>query len=321
MPSAPSLGRDLYVDTPLSNLVVSRRPDGFIADDLLPVTIVKKQTGIFYKYNHLESRQHEVDLTARAPDTESRKVHFTVSSDTYSVKNYALGTTIPVEDVANADEVLDWASSQALFLTDRVLFDYEKRVATLALNSSNVHTVTNVATAWSNRTGSRPFDDLVDIIENFRQVSGTKPNRVVIPETIMVNLRANDQFRDILYGDRGGLVSAEQIAALIGVEKVLVPMSQVNTFGETETINGSASLSDVWGDQVILANVNLLQGKFVDTWLTAFRWAAPELGGHSMAVKRFPYDAKRKSFSMEIDYYQSEQIISSDLAWIVQSLV
>ncbi len=321
MPSAPSLGRDLYVDTPLSNVVVSRRPVGFIADELLPVTSVSKQTGIFYKYNHLESRQHEDDLTARAPDTESRKVHFTVSSDTYTVKNYALGTTIPVEDIANADDVLDWAGSQAIFLADRVMFDFEKRVAALARNSTSVFTVTNVDTAWTNRTGSRPFDDLVDIIESYRLQSGSKPNRIIIPEAVMVNLRANDQFRDILYGDRGGLVSAEQIAALIGVEKVLVPMSQVNTFGETETINGSASMADVWGDQVILANVNLLQGRFTDTWINAFRWTAPEFGGHSMAVKRFPYNEKRKSFSMDIDYYQSEQIISSDLGWIVQSLV
>ncbi len=201
------------------------------------------------------------------------------------------------------------------------MFDYERRVADLARNSTSVFTVTNVDTAWSNRTGSRPFDDFVDIIETYRLQAGAKPNRVIIPEAVMVNLRANDQFRDILYGDKGGLVTAEQIAALIGVEKVLVPTSQINTFGETETINGSASLADVWGDQVILAQVNLLQGRFVDTWINAFRWTAPEFGGHSMAVKRFPYDSKKKSFSMEIDYYQSEQIISSDLAWIVQSLV
>jgi len=223
--------------------------------------------------------------------------------------------------VANADDVLDWAGSQAIFLADRVMFDYEKRVATLAAASTSVHTLTSVATAWSNRTGSRPFDDLVDIIENFRQVSGSKPNTVIIPEAIMVKLRANDQFRDILYGDRGGLVSAEQIAALIGVNRVLVPMSQVNTFGETETLNGSASLADVWGDTVYIANVNLLQGRFTDTWMNAFRWVAPELGGHSMAVRRFPYDELRKKFSMEIDYYQSEQIISSDLAWRINSLV
>lgn len=320
MPSAPSTGRDLHIDTPLSNVVVGRRPDGFIADQLVPITPVAKQTDVFYKYDHMESRRFEQDQTVRAPSTKSNKVHFTVSSDTYSVKNYALGTQLPLEDAVNADGVLDWANTQATFLTDMVMFDYERRIADLAGAATSVHTTTNVATAWSNRTGSRPFDDLVDIIESYRQVAGTKPNRVIIPEAVMVKLRANDQFRDILYGDRGGLVSAEQIASLIGVDQVLVPMAQQNTAGETETINGSAALSDVWGDAVILANVNLLQGRFTDTWINAFRWTNPAFGV-PFAVKRFPFDEELKEWRMEIDYYQSEKIISSDLAWKVNSLI
>lgn len=320
MPSAPNTGRDLHIDRPLSNVVVGRRPEGFIADQLLPITNVAKQSDVFYKYDHMESRRHEADLTARAPATKSNKVHFTVSSDTYFAKNYALGTSLPQEDAVNADDVLDWANSQVLFLSDMIDFDYEKRVADLANTSTSVHTTTNVATAWSNRTGSRPYDDLVDIIENFRQVAGVKPNRVIIPEAIMVKLRANDQFRDLLFGDRGGLATAEQIASLIGVERVLVPMSQVNTFAETETINGSASLADVWGDRVFLAHVNLLSGRFTDTWINAFRWTNPQFGV-PFAVKRFPFDAETKEWRMEIDYYQTEKIVSSDLAWRVESLV
>lgn len=320
MPSAPSTGRDLHIDTPLSNVVVGRRPDGFIADQLLPITQVSKRSDVFYKYDHMESRRYEADLTKRAPATKSNKVHFTVSSDTFYAENYALGTSLTQEDAANADEVLDWANSQIMFLNDMVMFDYERRVADLCRASTSVHTTTNVATAWSNRTGSRPMDDLVDIIENYRQVAGTKPNRVIIPEAVMVKLRANDQFRDVLYGDRGGLVTAEQIASLIGVDQVMVPMSQINTAGETETINGSGSLADVWGDEVILANVNLLSGRFTDTWLNAFRWTNPAFGV-PMAVKRFPFDAETKEWRMEIDYYQVEKIISSDLAWKINSLV
>ncbi len=57
MPSAPSTGRDLHIDTPLSNVVVGRRPDGFIADQLLPITQVSKRSEVFYKYDHMESRR------------------------------------------------------------------------------------------------------------------------------------------------------------------------------------------------------------------------------------------------------------------------
>lgn len=320
MPSAPSTGRDLHIDQPLSNVVVGRRPDGFIADQLLPITNVSKRSDIFYKYDHMESRRYEAGLTNRAPATRSNKVHFTVTSDTYYAENYALGTSLTQEDAANADEVLDWANTQILFLDDMVKFDYERRVADLARAATSVHTTTNVATAWSNRTGSRPYDDLVDKIESYRQVAGVKPNLIIIPEAIMVNLRANDQFRDLLHGDSGGLVTEQQIGGLIGIPRVLVPMSQINTAGETETINGSGSLADVWGDEVILANVNLLSGRFTDTWMNAFRWTNPQFGV-PFAVKRFPFDAETKEWRMEIDYYQVEKIVSSDLAWKVNSLV
>jgi hypothetical protein len=87
MPAAPSTGRDLHVDVPLSNVVVGRRPAGFIADQLLPITPVSKQSDMYYTFNHGEGRRYEADLTARAPGTEAKKVHMTVSSDTFFCKN------------------------------------------------------------------------------------------------------------------------------------------------------------------------------------------------------------------------------------------
>ena len=272
---------------------------------------------MYYKFDHLESRRYEADLTRRAPGTRSRKVHFTVSSDTYFAHNFALGTDWVVEDIVNADEILNWAETNVMFVQDRILFDYERRVADLI--QSNVHTTTSVATAWSNRTGSRPYDDLNDILEGFRLATGVKANKMIIPEAVMSDLRANDQFRDLLFGDSGGLVSAEQIAALLNIGQVLVPTAQINTFGETETLNGSANMADVWGDRVILAHINLAAGKFTDTFINAFRWTNPSFGV-PFAVKRFPFDEKTKTFEMEIEYYQDEKIISGDLGWRVDSL-
>ncbi len=320
MPGAPSTGRDLHVDVPLSNVVVGRRPSGFIADQLLPITPVSKQSDMYYTFNHGQNRAYEAGLTARAPATEAKKVHMTVSSDTYFAKNYALATDWPVEDAVNADEVLAWAESNAIMLTDRLMMDYEYRVAETAVDTTAVYTVTTINTAWSNTTGSRPLDDMLNLKENYRQWSGEVPNLAVIPEQVMTYLRRNDQLRDILYGDGGGLVSEAQMAQILGVDRVLVPMAQVNTFGETETINGSWSLADVWGDHFWFAKVNLLSGRYTDTWLNAFRWTSPMLGV-PMAVQRHPYDTRRKAFDIEVGYYQSEKIISSDLAVRVASVI
>jgi hypothetical protein len=320
MPGAPSTGRDLHVDVPLSNVVVGRRPAGFIADQLLPVTPVSKQSDMYYKFNHGEGRRYEADLTARAPGTEAKKVHMTVSSDTYFAKNYALATDWPVEDAVNADEVLAWAESNAMMLTDRLMMDYERRVADTAVDTTAVYSVTTINTAWSNTTGSRPLDDMLNLKESYRQWSGEQPNLAVIPEQVMTYLRRNDQLRDILYGDGGGMVSEQQMANLLGVQRVLVPVSQINTFGETETINGSWSLADVWGNHFWFAKVNLLSGRYTDTWINAFRWTSPMLGV-PFAVQRHPYDTRRKAFDIEVGYYQSEKIISSDLAVRVASVI
>ena len=320
MPGAPSTGRDLHIDTPLSNIVVGRRPEGFIADSLLPITPVAKQSDVYYKFNHGEGRRFVQDLTVRAPGTEAKKVHMTVSSDTYYCKNYALATDWPVEDVVNADEVLAWSESNAIMLTDRLMVDYERRVADLAVNTSNVYTVTTINTAWSNTTGSRPLDDLLAEKEEFRQWSGQMPNLAIVPEQVMTYLRRSDQLRDILFGDKGGLVTESALASLLGVQKVLVPMSQVNTFGETETINGSWSLADIWGPHFWFAKVNLLSGRYTDTWMNAFRWTSPLLGA-PMAVQRHPYDTRRKAYDIEVGYYQTEKIVSTDLAVRVQSVI
>lgn len=320
MPAAPSTGRDLHVDVPLSNIVVGRRPEGFIADQLLPITPVAKQSDLFYKFNHGEGRRYVPDLTARAPGAKARKVHMTVSSDTFYCKNYALGTDMIVEDVVNADQVLNWAQANATMLTDRLMVDYENRVAGVAVNTTNVYTVTTINTAWSNVTGSRPLDDLLNLKENFRQWSGVLPNVAIIPEQVMTKLRRSDQLRDVLFGDRGGLVGDAELARLIGVAKVLVPVSQVNTFGETETINGSWSLANIWGNHAWLARVDRLAGLYTDTWLNAFRWTSPLLGV-PFAVQRYPYDAQRKRYEMDVGYYQSEKVISTDLAVRVASVI
>lgn len=310
---APSTGRDLHVDVPLSQFVINRRPDGFIADRLVPITPVQHQTDFYYKYRHHEHRRYEPGLTLRAPGTQARKVHMTVTSDNYRVKNYALGAELTIEDEVNADQILAWRESQSVMLTDRLMTDYEYRVAELAVASSSVFEIRSLTTAWSVSTGGLPYTDLLNAKEAFRRRTGKLPNRLIIPQLCMPALQVNEQLRSILLGSDGGIVTADQIGKLIGIDEVLVPMSLVNTFNEDQTIAGSASFADIWGPHIWLTHVTLLQGREVDTWLQAFRWTSPQLG-ESFAVEVYPYDPKRKKTELAVGYYQDEKVVSPDLA-------
>jgi len=313
MSGTPATGRDLHIDVALSNVIVNRRPEGFIADSLVPVTTVEKQTDFYWKFNHLEFRRHEQDMTLRAPKTRARKIGMTVSTDTYAVKNYALGAEWSVEDDVNADAVLQWAETQSTLIMDALMVDYEMRLADLATNTSNVGTVTTISSNWSDPDNSTPFDDLNTEIDNYRQRTGVRPNTIIIPEQVRMKLRNNAQLRTLLFGDGGGLVDANRFAGLLEIPNVLLPMSQVNTAGETETINDSGTLSDIWGNHIWLAHIRNLSGRDVDTWMNAFRWVSP-MFGVPFAVQRFPFDPKTKTFEIEVGYYQDEKIVSPDLA-------
>lgn len=317
---APATGRDLHIDMPLSNVVVGRRPDGFIADQVLPITPVGKQSNLYYKFNFREWYRHEPNISLRAPRAEARKLYFTVSSDAYFAKNYALGTDWTVEDEVNADEVLRWAESSAVFLADKLMIDYEYRIAALALNSSNVNTIFVAASNWI-ATSSTPLQDMLTWKENFRQLTGKVPNTMIIPETVMRYLRINTQMRGIAFGNNnGGMITPQNISAMVGIPKVLVPTIQINTAVEADPQGGS--LADVWGGNghFWMMYTDTLAGMFTDTWAQAFRWTSP-MFNTPMAVQRYPFNAKTRTFDIEASYYQDEKVVSSDLAIRVSSLI
>lgn len=311
-------GRNLYIDVPLSNVVVGRRPTGFIADRVMPIVPVTKQSALYWKTNRKEGFRHEPNISQRAPLTAARKVTFSVSSDNYFAKNYALAAEWPAEDEVNADEQLRIAEMHATNVTDKLMYDWEFRVANLA--NTQVHTTVNVATPFSNTTGASVYSVLIDLLDSFRQGTGVKANRMIIPTETWKFVKRNAEIRDILFGDKGGLASTAQLAALLEIDEILVPEILVNTAGETETDNGSAALSPIWGNYIHLMHVNLLQGQQVDTWAQAMRWTDPKLGV-PMAVERYPYDRKRKAEGLEVGYYQDEKVVATDLNWRVASIV
>jgi len=314
-------GRNLHIDAVLSNVMVGRKTVGGIVSDLVPVMNVGKQSDVFYKSNYKENLLYDAGLTDRAKGAKSREVYFTVSSDTYYARNYALGTRWFDEDVVNADDPIRLRQRAAGLVTDRLNIDYEARVAALANNAANVSTTVSVSTAWSNTTGSRPLDDLGDQIEAFRELTTLRPNVLIMPEQIATKVRRSDQIRDVLFGDRGGVAADQQIADLLKVERILVPEIMYNTAGLGATEAGSGTVAPIWGNKVFLAYVGNLQSQDPqDTWFQAFRWTDPAFGV-PFAIRAFPHNDERRSQKVEASYYQTEKVISPDLALAINSVI
>lgn len=314
-------GRDLHIDAVLSNIMVGRRPVNGIVNDLVPVVTVGKQSNVYYKSNYKEHLLWTPGLANMAKGAKSREVYFTVSSDTYYAQHYGLGGFWYDEDVANEDDPIRLRQRTATRVTDALLLDYEARVAGIANTASNVSTTTHVATAWSNVTGSRPYSDLVNYVEAFRQITTLRPNVLILPEQVATKVRRSDEVRDILFGDRGGVATDQQIASLIKVDRILVPELFVNTAGPAETAIGSGTVAPVWGNKAFLAYVgDLTSQDEQDTWISAFRWTNP-LFAVPWAIRAFPHNDERGSQKIEASYYQVEKIISADLGMAIDSVI
>jgi len=314
-------GRDLHIDAVLSNIMVGRRPAGGIVQDLVPVIPVGKQSDVYYKSRYQEALIWQDGLTRRAKGAKSREIYFTVSSDTYYAQNFALGTKWFQEDVVNEDDPIRLRQRSATLVTDRIMLDFEARVASKLKSDTNVGTTTHVSTPFDNVTGSRPFSILSDQVEAFRVLTTKRPNVLVAPEQIMQKIRKSDEVRDLLFGDRGGVATDEQVAALLKVQKILVPENFYNTAGPAETFIGSATVLPVWNARIYLGYVANIQGvDQEDTWMQAFRWTDPTFGV-PFAIRAFPFDQETRSQKVEASYYQDEKIVSKDLMIAVDSVL
>lgn len=311
-------GRGIHVDRHLSNIAQNYRPTGFIADRIFPIVNVPKQADMIKVYRQADQTQENEAL--RAPGTEANRVSLSVTSETYYARNFALGADVTVEDRANADPVFirDLEEGAVEFVTDQLLIGYERRVATLATNGSNVSTVFTVSSLWTDYENSDPLGDLWTASDEQRDRIGFKPNRAVFSERSWRNFSRNVEVINKIFktGVDGGappVMVNQAVAELIGVEEVMVGGAMYNSNAEGLAL----SLTDIWGDYVLLYYTPGRPSINFPSWGYGFRWNAPGL--QNWNVRRLPFDAAKQKDMVEVGYYQDERVLETGLATLVAS--
>lgn len=310
-------GRGVHVDRHLTNIAINYRPSGFSADRIFTMVPVRYQSDMIKTYQQADTFRR--NTTERAPGTRAKRVYLSVGSDSYYAKNYALAADLTIEDRANADPIFirDQEAGAIEFVIDQLLLDQEVRVATLSTASANVSTVFQVGSYWNDYTNSDPLGDVWTAMDNQRDTIGYKPNKIAFSETSWRNFSRNDNVVNKVYktGVTGGAPPAteSQVAALIGVEEVVVGGAMYNTAAEALP----QSLSDIWGDYTLLYYSPMQPSLYKPAWGYGFRWVAPGLANWN--VERHPYNTFEKKDSAEVGYYQHEKVIAPALATLISS--
>jgi hypothetical protein len=282
-----------------------------IARLIAPVVPVSKQGDIYSVFSRADALRTE--SSERSPGTEANRITRTISSDTYFAQNYALKYPVTIEDRANADPVFrqNLINNAAEYVMDKLSLGWEVRIAGIANNTSNVGSSTAVGSEWDAAASSDPLGDIETALDNVQDLTGKRPNRILMGLAAWRSLKRNDSIRNIINGTNngGGYPSAAQIASILEVEQILVGAAYRNTANEAQ----AETLAKVWGDNVTVYYAPSTASRDKPSWLYSFRWAAPGLP--NMQAERHAFDSKTKTEEVEVGYYQAEKVTGAEYAF------
>lgn len=233
----PQPGRsDVHVNRPLTNIshAYIQRAKDFIADKVFPIVPVMKQSDRYFKYD--KKYWFQTQAKKRAPASESAGSGFAVdNTPSYFADVWAVHKDVDDQVRANADQPLDMDRDATMFVTQQLLLRREKQFTSQYLTTgiwqgysvSNVVQDYNVATQSASGfqwdvAGSNPLQDIDTLKSQIKQQTGFLPNTIVLANDVFFAIRNNAIIVDRIKYTQRGILSEELLAALFGVEKLLV---------------------------------------------------------------------------------------------------
>lgn len=309
-----STGRDLHLDANLTQMAMGYRAVGTIAEAVMPIVTVQKQSDKYVVWSRKETLS--IEDTARAPGTEAKKLSRSVSSGTYFAKNFALKHALTLEDRENMDAAYyaELVTGTGAYLLDKLMLDWDRRVSLLVNSTSNVGSSATVTSAWTG--AGNPIGNLNTAIDNVRYATGYRPNRLLFGSRAWNSFRRDSTVRNLIYGTNngGGFVSRQQTAELFEVDQILVAEALFNSANEAQPEN----LQLVYPDNVLVYYAPPTPTREAPSFAYSFRWAAPGLP--NMVAERHPFDTKIKSEEVEVGYYQDEVITGKEYGFLVTAV-
>ncbi len=189
---------------------------------------------------------------------------------------YAAAKAVPDEVVDNADNPLNPDREATEFATEKLLIRKEKDVADLVLTAANWTTTgTPSGGVWSADT-SDPINDVTGkagIRETMRQLIGRYPNTCVLGATVMASLNRHPDILDRIKYTQKGIVTADLVAQLFQIDKLLVGTAVINSALEGAT----DSFGDIWGNYAWFGYVPAAPGLMTAAAGYVFQWKARQV--------------------------------------------
>lgn len=341
----PSQG-DLHVDQVLTNvsLAFMQGEGGFVARQAFRSIPVRFRSDVYYTYPRGEFNRDQ--MKERAPGTESAGANYSVETQDYRCKVYALHRVIPDQIRDNTDSPLNLDRETTMFLTMKSMLnqeiDWRDQFFSSAANTPGaVWTyVADGAAARSNPTGtpvftsgtandvirwslpnSTPIEDVRLFIRTVQESTGFRPNIMVTGREVFDILKDHPDIIGRI--DNGqtpngpAMTSKENLAALFELDEILIMEAIVNS----SQLGVADNHSFIGGKNALLlyrpATAGLLTPAPGYNFLwTGFRGA----NGGAMRIKNMR-EEKIESDVIEIQSSYDHRLVAGDLGFYLNGIV
>ena len=274
------------VDPILSQHARGYKSPGNVGAFLFPRVFVTQRGGKVIEFGKEAFRLY---AAGRAPGTNTKRVQFGYEGKPYGIGLNSLEAVVPREigQEANAVPGINMAGRAVNLVQRSLALNHEKACADIAQNAANYdanHQVALAGAARWNDPASTPVKNVLDWREAVRATTGQNPNVLVLGPKVFAALGDNTSIKDrIKYTGRDS-ITAEMIASLFQVKRVVV--------GEAIVADDAGVFSDVWGKNAVLAYVPESESAVMEEPSYGYTYT---MTGHP-AVEEPYYDNSAKSW-------------------------
>lgn len=317
-----------HIDRALTNISVAymQEETAFIATKVFPQIPVKKQSDVYFKYNKGDMFRDEAAVRGRASESAGSDYGVEASAP-YYCKVWAFHNDVTEQDRANFDDPLDADRDATDFVSQKMLIKRETQWASKYFKQGIWSTEIAGADAagegktlkWSN-PASDPIMDITTASVAMTEKTGYRPNRLVLSPFAYNALCNHEIILDRIKYTQKGIITAELLAALFGVEQVVVAWGIVNEASQGD----DEDMKFIMGRHALLCYANPRPGLkkpsagYIFTW-TGYAGASAAYGSR---IVRLPMDMLGLGTErIEGEIAFDAQVIANDLGTFFTDIV
>ncbi len=316
----------MHVDAILTNMSVAYIQDesAFIATKVFPIVPVEKETDKYFVFR--KEDWFRDDAQRRGDAEESAGGGYSLSTDSYACDLWAFHKDLGRKALANADAPLDPEREATQFVTRKILLRQEIQWVSDYFGpvwGTNMAGVAGVPgpgqfRQWSDFAASDPIEDVEAGKEAILSNTGFEPNTLVLAYPVYRKLRRHPDFRDQLKYTTADNVTAEIMARIFDIQRVLVAKAVKATAKEGDP---AQTYDFTHGKNALLCYAAPNPALNAPSAGYIFGWRGVAGGlGTTIAVSRFYMDAK-KATRVEAEAAWDNKLVAADLGYYYGSCV